>query len=626
MRLTIGRPLVPALTFSLLAALPWTMGCHGEGTASAAVREVGCAGCTVLRGGTVFDGTQAGRGAVVLDHEVVKEVVFGDVTVTKGQVVDVTGKTVLPGLVDMHVHLQADSVPLGGSLGEGGHNEDHLKSMLRAGVTSYLDLGSSAHLIFEYRRRVEAGDMLGPRVFAVGPLLTPTGGHPCYAGSPPGDSCIFIDAPADVGASFSKLVAQGPDLIKVVIEGGAVKPIPRMTEPSVAAIQQAAQSAGIPVIAHVSTAADMEDALTAGVTHFAHMPSEDLVTPALAQKLVARHAVVVPTAAVMDGFYAVSHGTLAALDDPKLRDDVPDEVIASLRNPKDLSYMTTAKYQQLTATWRDNTMANLKTCMAAGVTLASGTDAGNPGTFHGLALARELSLYVEAGMSPVDALVTATRTAADVLRRPDLGRLAPGAKADVLVVDGDATKDIGALRRVARVYKGGSLVDRAALALPAKTSLTRKPTTGVAAGGTCLGPSECGPGLTCDFDAVCVRTCSGFGGCAGGSACLPDLDDPNSGYCYPSDHCDPIAQSCVNGTACVPLGNGATACWYAGTGSNGQPCSPEGTCAVGSTCSFTTNTCMDLCDPAGVSGRKCPLGKKCKDASSWTGLAVGLCQ
>jgi imidazolonepropionase-like amidohydrolase len=626
MKLTFGRTSLHALTFALLATPPWNAGCQGE-KASFAPKVVGCPSCTVLQGGMVFDGTRAGVGTVVIDGDRVKDVVFGEAHVGSGTVVDVTGKTVLPGLVDLHVHLMADASPLGGADDNGaGHLEDHLKAMLRAGVTSYLDLGSSAHVIFEYRRRIQAGEMLGPRLFAVGPLLTPTGGHPCYAGGPPGDFCIFVDAPADAAQALSQLAPQKPDFVKIVIEGGATKPLPRMTEPSMAAIEKAAEKVGIPVIAHVAAPADVADALTAGVTHFAHLPMEHRITPDLAQRMAAEKAVVVPTVAVVDGFYRVSHGTLTELQDPKLRDDVPAEVIAALRDPKQLAYMTSTKYQALTAAWRSDTMANLKACWDAGVTIAAGTDAGNPGTFHGLALARELALYVEAGIPVLDALATATRTAADVLGRPDLGRLEPGALADVVVVDGDATTDIGALSHPSRVYRGGELVDRAALALPAKTSLVRKPTTNVGKGGTCLAASECASHLTCDFDLRCVPTCNGYSGCATGSACVPNAGSSKGGFCYPGDGCDPIAQDCENGAACTPLGNGATACLPAGNGSGGQACSPGGSCATGSACSFTTNTCLDLCDPSGARGKPCPSAKTCADASSWAGVTVGLCQ
>src|SRR5581483_3154853 len=89
----------------------------------------------------------------------------------------------------------------------------HLKAMLRNGVTSFLDLGSSARLIFEYRARLRDGRYDGPNMFAAGPLLTPTGGHPCYRGEPAGDSCEFIDKPADLTNALAHLLPQQPDVI-----------------------------------------------------------------------------------------------------------------------------------------------------------------------------------------------------------------------------------------------------------------------------------------------------------------------------------------------------------------------------------------------------------------------------
>lgn len=608
------RALLPLLGLSSLLTA-----CRSEPVAPP---EVGCEGCLVLRGGTVFDGEHAGPGTVVIAGDRVKEVVLGDPPRITGEIVDVTGKTVLPGLIDLHVHLFAGAGPMHGPEGP-DHAAEHLKATLRAGVTSFLDLGSPSRQIFAYRSRLAAGALLGPRLFAVGPLLTRTGGHPCYAGSPPGDGCLFIDGPSDVARAFALLVPAKPDLVKIVIEGGAVKPLPRLTEPSVAALQEAVLATGLRIIAHVSAAADMEDALAAGVTRFAHVPIEDRITPALAAALAARGAVVVPTLAVSDAFARVAHHTLTELDDPALGDDVPADVIAELRDPAQLTYMTSPDYQARTTTWRANALANLRTLQSAGVTLAAGTDAGNAGTFHGLAMARELGLYVEAGLTPRQALVAATRAAADVLRRPDLGRLAPGATADVLVVDGDALADIGAVGHVSRVYKAGVLVDRAALALPAGQSLVRVPTTGVTEGETCLGAGECGAGLVCDFDGRCVRTCPDDEACPAGSACLPG-DGGAPGQCYPGDGCDPVAQTCGNGAACVPLGHGATLCWSATAATAGQACSADGGCAVGCTCDFSSNACLDLCAPGG--GAPCPGNKTCVDVSDWAGVPVGYCR
>jgi hypothetical protein len=363
------------------------------------------------------------------------------------------------------------------------------------------------------------------------------------------------------------------------------------------------------------------DALAAGVTYFAHVPIETPLDATIAQQLAGAHAVVVPTLAVADGLYQVSHGTIAALADPSLADDVPAEVIAALKNKQLLAFMQTPSYQALSATWLANAKAGVKALLDAGVTIVSGTDAGNPGTFHGLALARELALYVEVGMKPTDALHAATRAAADVLGRSDLGRLEKGALADVVMVTGDATADIGALAHVTNVWKEGAPIDRASLALPKKTSLVLTPTTGEPAGATCLASGECGTGLTCDFSSTCSPSCSTSAQCAKGSSCT---QIGAAGYCWQGDGCDPLAQACTNGQACIFLDNAASICWYASPATDGQPCTSTGDCAPGNECDFTSLVCRQICDPKQTSG--CPAGKSCIDLSASVGLPVGECQ
>ncbi|WP_437731217.1 amidohydrolase family protein [Sorangium sp. So ce1335] len=575
----------------------------------------------------MFDGARAARATVVIEGDRVKQVVFDErgVEVAGGEVVDVTGKTVLPGLIDLHVHSLSVAGPYAYHDGD-LHLEDHTKAMLRSGVTSYLDLGSSQHVIFEQRARARAGEVLAPQVFAAGPLLTATGGHPCALGSPPGDFCRFIDSPADVDEAFDALLPDAPDVIKIVLESGGSQPLPRLSSDSVAAIAHAAGAAGVGVIAHATEAADIEVALDGGVTRFAHIPDQDLISPELARRMAAAGAVVIPTLAVMDGLYRAAHGALAELDDPALGDDVPADVIAALRDPSLLADMRTARYKQLVTEWRAHAAANLLTCYRAGVTIAAGSDAGNPAVFHGLALRREIALLVEAGMTPADALAAATRTAADVLGRPDLGRIEEGAIADVLVVDGDPLADVGALERVARVYRAGVLLDRDALALPRGTSLATQPRTGAGPGATCLAAPECGDALSCSPDQRCAAICDGPSACAPGSACLLDGGSPTGGSCAEGDGCDLFAQDCANGAACVFLGNGATSCWYAGAGSGGQPCDGLYACAPGSVCDEASITCKDLCDPRGERAAACPGGGKCVDRSAIAGLPVGVCE
>jgi imidazolonepropionase-like amidohydrolase len=588
-------------------------------------REAGCEGCTALTGGRIFDGTRFGTGTVVFKGSTIEDVVFGEVSLTAGEIIDISGKTVLPGLFDMHVHTPAYAGPYGYRASE-DLTEAHMKAMLRAGVTSFLDLGTSRRVIFELRSRIRDGKILAPSLFAAGPLLTPTGGHPCRSGSPSGDSCTFINAPEDVAPVMTSLLAEGPDVIKIVIESGVGSTsLPEMSAASVAAVSAAALAAGVPVVAHVSEAADVEKALESGVSSFAHLPAEDLVSPDLAAKVAAAGGFVIPTIAVYDSLARIATGSMQELSDPALADDVPAEIIQALSDPALTEAMTTPSYQERALAWRANALANLSTYFKAGVPIAAGTDAGNPGTFHGLAVLREIALYVEAGIPIEDALAAATRVPAERLGRKDLGRLAKGAAADILVVEGDASADISAITRPARVYKSGRLIDRAALALSQETSLTEVLTEGLGEGETCLAAAECGPKLYCAWTSACSPTCSFSVLCDPGSACFPQEGSTTKGFCYEGDGCDPIAQDCSNGEACVWWGNAATSCWWAGLATAGEACGTFGECAPGFQCDYATNKCSQICDPAAPDGGGCPAGQVCLDKSAEAGIHVGEC-
>jgi hypothetical protein len=470
-------------------------------------------------------------------------------------------------------------------------------------------------------------------MFAVGPLFTATGGHPCYRGEPPGDSCQFIDDVSEVQPALDAVLPYQPDMIKAVVEpGSSLNPLPKLGQDPLTTLQAATSAAGLRLIEHLSTSQDLDDSLTAGVRFFGHVPSYDLMTPAQAQRAAQLGAVVVPTLAVLDNLYPVSTQTLSGLNDPALADDVTSDVLASFSNAQDLGIMSTPAYQDWASSLGANSKANFLTLVQAGVTIASGTDSGNPGTFHGPAEHHELQLYAANGMTPLQALTAGTRSAADVLRRSDLGRLSPGAIADVLVVQGDATSDLSALDHVMQVYLAGTALDRDALSVKLSTSLVQVPVTGRAQGETCLETSECSTGLYCSPEDVCRASCSRVNPCASGSACFPQNGNVFAGYCQPGDGCDPIEQNCVNDAACLWLGNAMTLCTFASAATDGQPCSANEECATGDECNFNTMVCQQLCTPTtpdgGVAdgGLSCPGTEVCMDMSVEAGIPIGQCQ
>ena len=602
----------------------------GGGTdADPGATKVGCPSCTVLTGARLFDGEASKPGTLVIKDGLIEALVHGPVEISAGKQVDLSGKTVLPGLIDLHVHTAAAAGPGGYSSYDLLH-EPHLRSMLRAGVTSYLDLGSSARRIFAYRARIADGVMRGPGLLAAGPLVTASGGHPCYEGSPIKDSCLLIDAAAEA-SKLDALFADKPDVLKLVIEGGTQSmPLPRVDLATIKAVAAAARAHKVTVVAHVSAAKDVQDALDSGITIFAHMPAYDLMDAQLIARLVKEQAVIIPTAVVYERLYQVTNGALT-LDQSALAADVPAGVLAALQSPAYTSY--SSLYKAWTTSIWDNVQANLRACVKAGVTLAVGTDAGNPATFHGLAAHRELQLMVAAGLTPARALAAATNVAAKTLGLTDRGALEVGRRADLLVVKGDPLTSIDqTLSGLAAVYLRGEAVDRAGLRQGGKATLTVKQTLGRAEGQVCLAVGECAPGLVCDlWGARCTTSCNAQtgAGCKPGSACfsLSGSAGGAAGYCMLGDGCDLFTQDCKNGAACVWLGNGATSCWYADASKKaGDGCVTSSACARGFQCNAYKGVCYELCHPTDATEGPCSDPQQsCYDLSQLASLPAGQC-
>lgn len=353
-------------------------------------------------------------------------------------VLDLNGRTVIPGLIDLHSHLLLHPY------NEASWNDQVLKEQLglrtlravpamkktlEAGFTTLRDLGTegAGYADVALRDAVNAGIVSGPRIFAVTRAIVATG---CYGPSgfdprwslPKGGQ--VADGPVEVRRVVREQIAAGADWIKVYADYRR-KPgdtsTPTFSRAELDAIVDEAKSAGLLVAAHAGTSEAIRRAVLAGVATIEH--GTDASADVLA--LMREHDVALcPTLAAVE---AISrHGGW-----------LPGEP----EHPR----MKSAR-------------AMFKRALASGVTIACGSDVG---VFSHGDNARELELMVEFGMTPAQALKSATSTAADVLRRgEELGRIAPGYLADLVVLERDPTEDIANLRRPFLVIKGGSVVHR----------------------------------------------------------------------------------------------------------------------------------------------------------------------
>ena len=620
----------------LVAAALLVLGCKSEPEPDP---PEPCLGCTVIRNVRILDADGVRDSMrVVISAERIVSVVPDDGPVPQaGAEIDGTGRTLVPGLWDLHVH-SAGAADLGTIT---NYTPENLRSLLYNGVTGILDVGSFERTIFSARDRVAAAELRAPRLKVVGKLVSVPGGHPCvntYSDA----FCSMVTGPATAASVIDDLMEHEPDLIKIVIESGGFDPfppLPRMTSAEIVALVDAANTRGIRLIAHVSATVDAEDALTAGVHSLAHMPVEEPLPAALVADYAAAGVPVVSTIAAYEAY---DH----YLEDPQYVDaphvvaSVPAEILDGLRDPTLLASIQAPAAQPFIDRmhgWAVNAMQNVVLMHDAGVPILLGTDAGNFLVFHGPAVHRELDLMVRAGLTAVEAITTATLEPARFFGQDDeLGRVAEGYIADLVLVNGDPSKKMTDISNIEEVWLAGERLDRDTLHAdgPVRDGLLLK-SRDLSSGEFCLDDEECSPGTGCEpFDRLCTQTCA----IAAPSTCPTDFACFGffglAPFCYPSSGCDVLGQDCpyddVYLTTCTPVEADYTWCPTSGSVPAGGSCpfaDPDLECEQGLYCGLG-ELCFVLCDPAGVSTelQSCLPGETCTDLSGLWGHPVGLCQ
>ncbi len=421
----------------------------------------------VLRGATVLDGL-GGRivnaRVVVRDHRIAEVTLEDDrVPMPEGAAIeDLRGRYLIPGLFDSHVHW-------GGSGGVGAapveRTDDRLThdfgAALAAGVTSVVSLTDNLADMRSLSAAVAAAKERAPRTFFSGPSITAKGGHPSemFAFLPGLAEQLTrqVETPDAARAAIAELEREGVDLVKLVLEPGfESRPLPRLKEEVFRAAMAEAKARKMRTTVHVGTDADARLAIEAGADGLEHT-ARGLTDTTIAM-MAAKKVTFTPTIVVLDWQWKA--GAIRGADD-RVRALALPAILKTLLDPASpLAPMledgaTKTNLARAFAGSLDQTARAIR----AGVPILAGSDAGNPVTFHGVSLIRELELLAQAGMPLGDVLKSATSRAADRLGQSALGRVSTGAVADLVVLDADPTEQVSAFRRVVSVYLGGRKLD-----------------------------------------------------------------------------------------------------------------------------------------------------------------------
>lgn len=315
------------------------------------------------------------------------------------------GGYLLPGLIDCHIHLS------------GAHT---LSALAGHGVTTGLDMSSPAPLVAALRGTPGVADFRSPLLAA----SSPRSAHAQRLRKLPGADQALVHGVSDAEAWVSRHLDQGADFIKVVID------LPGFDQQTVEALVSAAHDRGLRVVAHASRSEAVTMAQRAGVDVLTHAPLDRPIEEPQAAELAAAGTVIVPTLTMMRGIV----DNLAAL------------------GSGGLDYRAA--------------QASVATVHAAGMPVLAGTDANETpaapaSPAFGLSLHDELALLVGAGLTPAQALDSATAVAAEHFGLSDRGRVAAGLRADLVLLTDDPTADIGATRGIREVWIAGERVPRA---------------------------------------------------------------------------------------------------------------------------------------------------------------------
>ena len=396
---------------------------------AAAVDEVVTTAITNVR---IFDGKKViPSGTVVISEDKIVQV-GKDVQIPEGsQIIEGKGFTLLPGFFDSHVHIWTSQ---------------NLKQSLVFGVTTVVDMFMDIKTMAEIKKK-QLSNQSKDMAFLIssGTLTTAPGGHGTQYGTP----IPTISTPEEAQAFVNARIAEGSDFIKIILDDGSAYGTnrPTLDKATLSAVIHAAHQKKKLTIIHAATLKNCMEAMEAGVDGLAHLYFNNANDPDFGSLAARKKVFVIPTLTVLESM----QGGIKLIEDQNL---------LPYLTPNDITMLKATFPFQIEKEAFAAAQKALKQLKDEHVPILAGTDAPNPGTTYGASLHYELELLVKSGLSPTEALQSATSIPAKIFGLKDRGHIKAGFKADLLLVKGDPTKDILNSRNIIQVWRKGLAVDR----------------------------------------------------------------------------------------------------------------------------------------------------------------------
>jgi imidazolonepropionase-like amidohydrolase len=406
---------------------------------------------TVVKAGLLIDGTgnpPLRDVLIFIEGNRITQVVQQEEIPQGATVIDASQQVVMPGLIDTHVH-PGDRANAGPSPEYAASVRRHLKQALDFGVTTIFSLGLDPDSNFAIRDESWGDDFDGSRMLTAGTGFTAVGGHPTQLGS---DLPNQIDDPAQARQRVQELAAQGVDGLKIWV--APLSGLPTIKAEVSRAIIDEGHKHNLRVFAHLNTAEDTQTLVEAQLDGVTHIPGDSYEEETI--QLMLRQGTTVAPMLVQKKKGLVFSEDSELFEDPFVRRVLGQEV----DKLKEALAQTTPEALERWSQSYQQGKENVLRLKDAGVRLAVGTDSNTSFAPVGLITHKEIETLVEAGLSPMEALVAGTRGSAEWAGVSDrLGTLEAGKLADMLILEEDPLVDIRNTRKIVKVILGGRVVE-----------------------------------------------------------------------------------------------------------------------------------------------------------------------